>query len=237
MVKLSYLNCQISSLGAIKSRTSGKSGSYSTTVRFNDRFRFVCINEKLVEKGSFTMKKTYDDEAIQAIWKFQAILKKGSCCKEDEVLSTLDAMEGGVCDSIATDAGSYRCGLATALMEFCFTDPDIGTYNPEESFYFQKKIAEHYRDLAVLNCGHMVYLICTAKPPSSCSGYLTAAINTGHTMMFTYGPNLRKWSVLKTTPAKIMLKGNSDTFIEDYGDTWFFCKCKSDRLTQCENMV
>ena len=201
---------------------------------FNDRFRESCINKKLVDKGSFTMKKSKTKNRTFD-WKFQAILKKG-IFKKDTVLSKLRANIGGVCNSIVTDPGSYQCGLATALMEFCFTDPDIGTYNPEESFYFQKKIAEHYRDLAVLNCENMVYLMCIAIPPSSCSGYLTAAINTEHTMMFTYGRNLRNWNALKTTTAKIMLKGNSDTFIKDYGEIWFFCKCKSDRLTQCENM-
>ena len=179
------------------------------------------------------MEKTLE---IFGNWKFQAILKKGSCCEEDKVLSTLIANKGGVCNSIITDPKSYKCGLATALMEFCFTDPDIGTDDPETNDCFKKDGAEDYRDLAISNCAHMVYLMCIAKPHSACSGYLTAAINTGHSMMFTYDHLPEKWDVLKVTTAKIMLKGNSDTFIEDYGERWFFCKCQSDRITQCENM-
>jgi len=218
--------------GAIKSRTSGNLGPYSTKVMFNDRFKESCINEKLVKKGSFTMKKF----APGIGWIFQAILKKGSCFKKDKILSTLTASTGGVCNLVVTDPGSYKCGLATSLMEFCFTDPDIGTYNLEESSYFQNKKAEHYRDLAISNCDHMVYVKCIAEPHSACSGYLTAAINTGHKMLFTYDKLPEKWSVLEIATAKTMLKSNSDTFIDDYGNMWFFCKCKSDRIPQCENM-
>ena len=193
------------------------------------------------------MKKTnYGRKNIE--WRFQAILKKGSCCKDDEVLSTLDGNIGGVCNSMETHPGSYKCGLATALMEFCFTDLDIGTYNPADSTFkimMQESIfikAKYYRDLALSNCDHMVYLKCSPtgtlpKKHAACSGYLTAALNTGHTMMFTYDKGPEKWDVPKITTAKIMLKQNSDTFIEDYGEIWLFCKCKSDRITQCENMI
>ena len=179
------------------------------------------------------MKKT---RALANDWKFQAILKKGICCKK--VLSTLDAGIGGECNSVSTDPGSTQCGLATALMEFCFTDPDIGEVNPEKDQFFKQDTAKHYRDLAILNCDHIVYLVCAAVPRSACSGYLTAAINTGHTMMFTYFHGLEgSWDILKIATAKIMLKGNLHNFIQDHGDRWFFCKCKSDRITQCENMI
>ena len=186
------------------------------------------------------MKKTKDLLPIFD-WKFEAILKKGSCCKRDELLSTLTAKIGGACNSIVTLPGSYKCGLATALMEFCFTDSDIGTYNPKKSTYFQSINAGDYRELAISNCDHMVYLQCSpiGRRPNkhaACSGYLTAASNTGHKMMFAYDKTPEKWNVLRINKAKIWLKENADTFIENYGERWFFCKCKSDRITQCTNM-
>ena len=68
-------------------------------------------------------------------WKFEAIRKRG-LLKKDIVLSTLFAFtrEGG-CNYVSTNPGSQGCGLATALMKFCFTDPDVGSLNPATSTY------------------------------------------------------------------------------------------------------
>ena len=65
-------------------------------------------------------------------WFFDAILKKG-ILKKGVVISRLYAKEGGECNAIETSQGSWRCGLATTLLEFCFTDPDVGTLNPRTS--------------------------------------------------------------------------------------------------------
>jgi hypothetical protein len=176
------------------------------------------------------MKKSLD---ILNDWKFRAILKKGILgLFKKKVLSTLNANIGGECNSMVTQPGSYQCGLATALMDFCFTDPDIGTYNPEKSIYFQNIKAKDYRDLAISNCGHMVYLKCSPaenlpNKHAACSGYLTAASNTGHKMMFAYDKTPEKWNVLRINKAKIWLKENADTFIENYGERWFSASAKA----------
>ena len=227
----------------------GKKGPYSRKTKFNDRFRDTCVNKMLVKKGSYTIQKLPSRGIGIGIgisdWEFEAILtKKGICYKEDIVLSYLKADMGGVCNEVKTFPESYRCGLATALMEFCFTDPDIGTLNPATSGYFQKSNADDSRMLAISNCDHIVYLMCSPLqtiPYTACSAYLTAALNTDHTMMFTYNranknSNKNNWDVLKVTTAKLMLKSNADDFIDDYGDEWFFCKCKSEKVTQCEQM-
>ena len=70
-------------------------------------------------------------------WKFEAIRKR-RWPRKDVVLSTLiGAIYGvpGECNLVNTNPGSKRCGLATALMKFCFTDPDVGSLNPETSMY------------------------------------------------------------------------------------------------------
>ena len=149
--------------------------------------------------------------------------------------------KGGACNSVDTSPGSYQCGLATTLMEFCFTDPDIGTVDPKIKSNFQREGAEDYRNLAIENCDHIVYLMCAPTPPipkAACSAYLTAALNTGHTMMFTnsFRTGGSKWDALKTATSKIMVKSNADNFVTEYGDEWFFCKCKTKQLKQCEAM-
>ena len=80
------------------------------------------------------MKKSVSKDELSK-WRFEAILKKGKIFKKDIVLSTLVANDDGECNDVKTNPGSRRCGLATALMEFCFTDPDVGSLNPETSMY------------------------------------------------------------------------------------------------------
>ena len=101
-----------------------------------------------------------------------------------------------------------------------------------------------FQNFLVSNCDHVVYLQCKPKAGSThdiCSGYLTAALKTGHTFMVTLkgGALIRetevKWGFFNVAFAKVMLKGNSKAFVDDNGDMWFFCKCKSDKLTQCKN--
>jgi hypothetical protein len=218
--------------------TFGKRGAYSKKVNLNDRYRDSCVNEGLVKKGSFTIRKSLENSGF---WEFQALLTKGICCFKAQVLSTLRGDEGGTCNSVETSPGSYQCGLATTLMEFCFTDPDIGTVDPKVNRNFQRENAVDHRNLAIENCDHIVYLSCDPTPPipnAACSAYLTAAINTGHTMMFTkyFRKGGWKWDVLKTATSKIMVKSNADNFIKDYGSEWFFCKCKTKRLKECEAM-
>jgi hypothetical protein len=203
----------------------GEKGPYDIEEKLNDRFRDSCKNTKLLEKGAFTVTKFKPDTNR---WVFQAIVEK-------KVLSRFIAEEDGECNDVRTFEGSYHCGLATALMEFCFTDPDVGTMDPNDNVYFKSNSAEHSRNLAIENCDHIVYLVCGPSLPAthgSCSAYMTAAMNTGHTMMFTYHPYVTatekpKWEVLKIATAKHKIKSNAVNFVEEYGSQWFFCECKA----------
>ena len=103
----------------------------------------------------------------------------------------------------------------------------------------QKKV----RNLVTANCDHVIFIICSPRntetekvPFEACSGYLTAALNTGHTMMFTFTMFQDAWEVIKTNAAKDMLKINPIGLIEQYGEHWFFCKSKPDRVAQCEGI-
>ena len=92
--------------------------------------------------------------------------------------------------------------------------------------------------MAIKNCDHIVHLTCSPEAPAtyrSCSGYLTAALNTDHTMMMTYGFG-RNWDAFQVKTAKLMVNHNADEFIKVHGDHWFFCKCKTQIKKECEAM-
>ena len=188
-----------------------------------------------MKHGAFVVKKV-KSENKKYDWNFEAVF-------EDTVLARLEAKLGGICNEIESFEGSRRCGLATSLMKFCFKDPNIGTFDPgavnverNPAIVLLQK-SEKVRNLAIANCDHMIYLICAPADImlyTACSGYLTAALTTGHTMMFTI--NYGNWGVTKVSTAKDMLKNSPRGFITRYGDTWLFCKCKPNRVTQCEGL-
>ena len=213
-------------------------GSYFASVPIQDRFKKSCQNEALIAKGEFTMKKSTISGKIGQ-WMFEAILTRD----ENEILSTLKAKEGGVCNDVRTEEGSWHCGLASSLLEICFEDPDIGTFIPSKSADsdFGLPIEKKYQNLMEINCEHITFLECVpfnSATYAACSGYLTAALNTLHSMMFTNDVHDdKKWNVLKIAEAKIKIKNDPDKLISDFGDEWFFCKCKSDRNKECESMT
>ena len=71
----------------------------------------------------------------------------------------------------------------------------------------------------------------------TCSAYLTAAINTKHTTMFVTNlsepDHMHVMNVAKTQPE---FKKDTTNWLNKYGDLWFFCKCKSDKMAECEKM-
>ena len=158
-----------------------------------------------------------------------------------DVLANLKAFKGGQCNDMLTNKGSWGCGLATKLMEFCFTDPDIGGVDlaTEPTFNQEAYESKHFRDMAIKNCDHVVYLECLPKSPAtdvSCSAYLSAALNTHHSMMLTFSNETLKWNLLPVAKAQAMLKNDADELIGGAGREWFFCKCKGDKTKQCKDM-
>ena len=233
-------------LKVMQSRMKPKKGPYMENVKLNSRFKDSCDNTKLKEKGKFSVAKCKHKKDE---WIFRAIPHKGTIgkmCdkisgKEEDVLSRLVAQVGGECNDVETFEGSFHCGLATALMEICFMDPDIGTVIPEKNYYLKKDDAEEARNLAAANCDHVVFLTCNPRAPATnaaCSAYMTAALNTGHTMMFTCLTSMRgnTWDVLGIDNAKRKIKSNANNFIDEYGNVWYFCICKSEKVKECEEM-
>ena len=79
----------------------GRVGPYSTTVKLKSRYHDSCENRRLVQKGSFMVRKTPSTD-----WSFEAILVEGICCKDYVLLSKLNGNVGGECNLVTTLPGS-----------------------------------------------------------------------------------------------------------------------------------
>ena len=208
-----------------------------------DRYYETCASEELKEQKVYYVQKckvehhTYD-------WVFRAYFKKGICGRK-KFLSELNAIDGGLC--VATINLSPKavqgCGLATKMMELCYSDIGIGSLNPAKDYNFKLKGLEKWRDMAILNCEHIVFTNCNPAKPTpiaGCAAYMTAALNTGHRMMFTFptgkDPKGEMDVINVEDEGKPQLKKNAESFVSDHGNQWYFCRCKDDRISECEAM-
>ena len=214
--------------------------SYPVVVELKVKYISTCKNEKLKSSREFTVdRKKSEMAAFQ--WDFTANFGKTQ-------LSWLGAGDRsknkGVCNNVKTEDHSSGCGLATTLMEFCFTDFSVGSLELEKDKHFEKVSLTKWRELALKNCQHIVFLACApydGTPDIACLAYFTAAINTMHTIMFSYqqfpldnGPETMKvWDVTKT---KSEFKKDATRWTLDYGFEWYFCQCKLGRQSECKKM-
>ena len=216
-----------------------KKTTYPIEVPLKDRYAKTCKNEELIKKGSFIIKKSKSDHK-EYDWDFKAFLQKGTPDESLQLLSELNAEDGGYCNEVKTTEGFKQCGMATTLMEFCFTDEDVGGMDLKEDTIFGMQTLEKWRTMATKNCKHVVFLECYPKsrtPIEACSAYLTAAINKGHIMMFTHPNTEQEMDVMNVaTFAKPELKKGGLAFIKEHGARWYFCKCKPERIEQCKAM-
>ena len=161
-------------------------------------------------------------------WKFAACLfdDHNKECKTN-ALCELHAEKHGKCNQVKTlSRECERCGLATSLMIFCFTDDDVGSVDLDKDFTFLKKDLKLWYDAAKEDCEHIVYLHCVPDPgtdPVSCSAYLTAAVDSGHQLMFTYGDNKRTMDILNVADCKDEFKEDPRGFLATHGAEWYFC--------------
>ena len=217
-------------------------------VPLKDKYQRSCKNELLKKKGEFYVRKSpsstgWDD------WDFKAFLENDGCGKDENILSELNADKPGRCNHVETyDEGSRGCGLATSLLEICFEDENVGGIDPKTDELFQDKpmtigsgkiVLKKWRDMAIENCEHIAMLDCYPQgdtPTEACSGYLTAALNAQHTMMFTYHEEEDKMDVMSVINAQVEFWADADEFVYDVGRRWIFCKCKQEKLRQCNEM-
>ena len=225
-----------------------KGPSIWITVLLKEKYQRSCKNELLKKKKEFYVRKSASNRKGYD-WDFKAFLDNDGCGKDENILSELNADKPGRCNHVETyDQGSRGCGLATSLLELCFEDENVGGIDPETDELFQDKpmtigsgkiSLKKWRDMAIENCEHIAMLDCYPQSPTpteACSGYLTAALNTKHTMMFTYHQEEDVMDVMSVINAQVEFWADADEFVYDVGRRWIFCKCKQEKLSQCNNM-
>ena len=90
--------------------------------------------------------------------------------------------------------------------------------------------------MATKICKHVVYLACAPSVDSAvCSGYMTAAINTEHTIMFVQDSkdSLNNMYMMDVAQAQLEFKQDAAGWKEKHGFMWFFCQCKPDKKDKC----
>ena len=107
---------------------------YPVTVELKERYESTCKNKKLADWGEFEVDRkksqTEDNE-----WDFFAYFGN----KELSWLGAGDKSKNkGVCNNVKTEEHSRGCGMATTLMEFCFTDNMVGGIDVENDKHFKK---------------------------------------------------------------------------------------------------
>ena len=207
----------LSSFGLFRRATS-----YPATVELKETVLKRCNNEELKAQKSFTVERHVDAEFSLEFVRFTAVL-------DNVQLSELTAQSGGICNDVVTNDDSQRCGLATTLMEYCFTDDKVGGIDLQNNELFNQDPLTKYRQMAKKTCKHIVYLHCKATPLIACSAYFTAAINTKHTLMFSTFDAADEdsvanvFDVAETQPE---FKFDAIGWVNTNGRNWYFCKCK-----------
>ena len=208
---------------------------FPETVLLEERYSRTCSNDRLKQEMSFVVNrikyKSIDPDS-DTDWEFTATL-------EGEKLSELQARNGGQCDTVLTSEGSEGCGLATTLMSYCFDDDKVGGLDPQKDEIFKQSSLKRWRDMAKKNCEHLVHVGCLplgATKKISCSAYLTAALNTRHTMMFSHQPAKMSMAVMEVGKVQPEFKKNADDWIKKNGHSWYFCRCNEEKLADCESM-
>jgi len=206
---------------------------YPETAELKGNVMGRCKNKILKAKKSFIVNRVKTGPKSKFNWEFTAVL-------ENLVLSKLSAKSGGICNLVVTYDHSKGCGLATTLMEYCFTDDNVGGIDVQNNEDFKKENFKKWRKMAMQKCDHIVYLQCAANPVDACSAYFTAAINTEHTLMFSITKpvipdplqnipeRMTLFNVAKTQP---LFKVDPHGWIDTNGSAWYFCKCKTKSCT------
>ena len=197
--------------------------------------RETCENEELKRQGQFWIAKYLLESDAWTI-SFKVVLAG----RDGNSLSELKA-DHGACNKVETKEGSENCGLATALMTACFEDEDVtGDGGLELDIWFEAD--PRHRQQAKDNCEKVVLVECKPTPPTTkdaCRAYLNAAIKAGYLMMFMAKEETEAqiMNVMKVTVARRDFRPDANAFIDLYGFSWRFCKCKSNRIRQCLRMT
>ena len=205
--------------------------NYPLTVTLKERYKNspYCKNEKLKEIGEYNVNKVEGD--VENELRFVACIydKENTDCRGEDFMSELFSPRQGRCNLVLTDDDSERCGLATSLMTFCFTDEEVGSVDLDNDLILTKENLGDWYEWVKNECNHIVFVQCNTlygTHPVACSAYLTAADNSRHRNMFTWSPNKDIMDALTVDDFKQEFKRNPRKCLDIHGSHWYFCHSK-----------
>ena len=156
-------------------------------------------------------------------------------------LATLVSTEKGLVDYVQTTVGYRGCGLAKHLIEAFCKDDDAGTYrNGVIPGKRNREISENCKTIKHLQCAPR--RIQGKQNVIACSSYIRGASDAGFEMLIVrhkiaLSAEKDKTYIFPISGARGRFRANPRGFIENYGDSWYFCKCKESRLGECKQML
>ena len=206
-----------------------------------------CQSQELKDQGSFIISKEVEKFGKKVLGiKYSAYLNNERKEEEDS-MGHARSLGKGDCDEVDIEEEYRGCRLGTFLMQACLEDDQVGFYNID-------KLPERRSSAHVL-CKDLKFLQCSPDPNplgvipwEACSAYLTAAMEAGYELIFvSNGKNRvafadeiqggeRKTYLLQIGTFKKMFKSKgADSIIQYFGKYWTLCKCKADKVDECEN--
>ena len=123
-------------------------------------------------------------------------------------------------------------------MQACLEDDQVESYDTSQIAVRGREFEKFCDKIKIIQC------VPAQKNFVACSAYMSGAILAGFQMMgATHEKSLEVYG-FKIDYARRMLKGdvedipdmNAERFIERFGETWYFCKCKPEKLEKCLKM-
>lgn len=209
-----------------------------------------CPNKQIIEKGFWISRDIREHE-------FGHVVKIDFTCsikKDGEELAYLTGATGGDCNEVETKERSRRCGLAKYLMRTCFRDSKIlGTENKGvDPLTDERWENDQMKKDAAQNCETIIYLACAPTPPSittpyvACGSYMRGALEAEFNVLFAQlrlefsGEILIEMGSFHLPDLELEFgksKESAEKFIENHGNQWFFCKCKTNLMGACMGMA
>ena len=162
---------------------------------------------------------------------------------QPKVLAYLYA-EKGMCNDLRTYEGNFRCGIAKALLMYCLKDDEItedGGIDPLKYWNWDDK---NFGPIAKDVCKSIVLISCVPDketPKSVCASYMDTARNAGYHMVFVDRnegqDTIEPFRKLRIEPAAALFRNDPQTFLNDVGRIWFFCKCKRNKQKECLGII
>ena len=191
-------------------------------------------NRDLKNQEYFFIKKQNEDE--DGLY-FVVIMEATQRVNPLRAIGNLYSIKKGHCNDVAVLPKYRGCGLAKYLMQACFEE------DATENFA-TNQIARRGREFNEL-CEKVKFLECAPTNPNNkiaCSGYMSGAILAGFQIIGTTHKNSFNVYAFHIDHARRMMKGevygmNAQTFIDQYGEIWYFCKCRQAKLQECQEII